>query len=761
MQKLVQRYMTVLTLLVPASLFSVASVAATAELVQQNNRLKVSTDNGKLQVSASEGKQLKILLQSIKFNYQSAKKWDISTADQNSIQLTGHFAPSAEFYRTVYDNDQRLVNLTISKVSGGFRLHASPKWGRQVTLELKDLDDHIFGLTEGLQPDNRLSPDLRNSVIQVDVNAEEASIHENFASAHSAFFISSLGYGSFFDTFARGTYSIAINGVHRIHHDGGELDWYLFFGDSGAQIHQAYFDLIGDPKSVPAWGLGPIGWRDQNDGGAAEVLDDIEKMNQLEIPFTSWFIDRPYSDGTHGWSEMNFSPIFAEPGKWISKIRHDYGLEFMTWTTPAFFGATPFAKHLLGSFSYIDLTDKNTVDAFKQTLVDKQLQYGVKGHKIDRADEGFPVYEKWQDESVLPAYRRNQYAYLMAKVHDEALRSVWGDDQITFVRSAIHRSQPYVSAIWAGDPRTTWEGLQSNFANAARSAFMGFPVWGTDVGGYQGDGYIPEDLYLRWLQAGSMSGLFEIKLDGAGGDGKDRMPWQYSEKVQNQFRAILDDRMQLVPYLYSLAQTSGDNGTLMQPLAYRHLDDSNTYSVWDEFYVGDGILVAPVFEPGEHRSVYLPQGQWRDFDDASVRFEGGKTIKVDAPLSKLPRFVQANSVFVTGNLYAGNSKLWQQQPKQLIIHAFPGEKDSQKAFTYVDMLDKDQHKIIKLERSAKQIIVSSPAMSYLRQFEVVLDAKPHKVQINGTEVDFAYDAQSKLLKVKSALQSDISLAISL
>src|SRR5690606_32036034 len=155
--------------------------------------------------------------------------------------------------------------------------------------------------------------------------------------------------------------------------------------------------------------------RDQNDGGADEILEDIERLTQMQMPFTSWLVDRPYSDGAHAWSEMNFSEDFANPEIWIGKIRDHYGLEFMTWTSPAFFGATPFNRHLGGDFSYIDLSDSASVEGFKQTLVEKQFSVGVKGHKIDRADERFPASEIWQDESVLPAERRNKYAYLMAK----------------------------------------------------------------------------------------------------------------------------------------------------------------------------------------------------------------------------------------------------------------------------------------------------------------------------------------------------------
>ena len=732
----------------------------TASLNVADAQLRVDTREGRLQFELSAGKQTRMKMQNILFNYQVATEWNIVSNSEQAIELMGRFAPSVEFYRTVEDNEARQASLIISQVDGGFRVHASPGWGRQVTLELADLRDHIFGLTEALQPDNRLSPDLRNGTIVVDVMAEEASFQENYASAYSAFFISSLGYGSFFDTFARGTYDIAINGKHRIHHDTGTLDWYLFPGDDGAEIHAAYFDVIGAPKKVPAWGLGPIGWRDHNES-ADEILADIERLTSLRMPFTSWFVDRPYSDGAHAWSKMNFSEAFANPEQWIGRIRDHYGLEFMTWTSPAFFGDTPFNRHLAGDFSYIDLSDPQSVEGFKQSLVDKQLSVGVKGHKMDRADERFPASEAWHDTSVTPAARRNRYAYLMAKVHDEALRSVWGEDQITFARSAIHRTQPYLSAIWAGDPRTTWEGLRANFANAARSAFMGFPVWGTDVGGYQGEGYIPEDLHLRWMQAGSMTGLFEIKLDGAGGEGRDRMPWQYDEDFQAAFRAILEDRMWMIPYLYSLAQTSEQKGTLMQPPAYRHLDDANTYDIWDSFYVGEAILVAPVFEPAHERRVYLPEGRWRDFDNAAVRYKGGKWVKIEAPLNKLPRFVKDNSLYVTGNLFAGNSRHWQQSAPVLKIHTFPGGNNTQSRFTYVDMLDDDKHKIITLERQAKSVRITSPAMSPARQFEVVLESRPKSVRVNGAPAPLDYREEQQLLIVNTETTEAVTVDISL
>jgi alpha-glucosidase len=54
--------------------------------------------------------------------------------------------------------------------------------------------------------------------------------------------------------------------------------------------------------------------------------------------------------------------------------------------------------------------------------------------------------------------------------------------------------------------------------------------------------------------------------------------------------------------------------------------------------LGNKILVAPVQNKGNERSVVLPKGKWKA-DDEQV-FEGGKTIKVNVPIDRLPYFLK-------------------------------------------------------------------------------------------------------------------------
>lgn len=678
-----------------------------------------------------------VALESLRFDYHDpVAVSELSSGEDGWIyQLS--YAPTVEYaHRATDGNGLKVVFLGIATVEGGLRFYCKPDWANQTTLVLDYLGDHFFGLSEPLQPDNQHSPDLTGAVISVDVVNEGQRIVENYASAFSSFYMSSYGYGSFFDTFARGTYEFDINGKNKIHHDTGVLDWYLFFGDDGANIHESYFKLIGQPKKLPMWALGPIVWRDQNDGGAREILSDVSKFGELKLPITGWFVDRPYADGNHAWSEMNFSKNFHNPDVWIKEIR-DQGIEFMTWTATSTFGDERFPKHLRGRFSYIDLSHPESYNMFKQELAQKQYVYGVKGHKMDRADEVFPKFEEWHDVSVTMAERRNKYVYLFTKVHDEALREAWGEDQFSFARAAIHRSQPYLSAIWGGDPRSSWQGMRGNLANAMRAGFMGFPVWGSDVGGYIGDGYISEELYIRWMQLGAMSGFFEIKIDGSGGDGEDRAPWRYDEAFQSKYRTILEMRMLWLPYLYSLANTSGIEGVMMQPMAYRHLDDPKTYGIWDQYYLGKNVLVAPILDVSNERDVYLPEGKWRAFNDFSNLVDGKQTLHVTAELEEIPFFIKSNSIGVTGHVFDGNSKVWSEATHSLEMNVLAGEEGESCSFIYVDSLDGDKQKVFAAKNEKGIISVTGPALTIPLRVVVYIGEQIESYEIeagNATEI---------------------------
>ncbi|MBN1309266.1 MAG: hypothetical protein JXA18_15185 [Chitinispirillaceae bacterium] len=674
------------------------------------------------------------------------------------------------------------VSVTIKPVFSGIQVYGKVSAATSVKITMKDQNDHFFGITE--QNINGNSPDLRTRTIAITARNIQTLAQEPHAKVWSAFYMSSLGYGSFFNTFAEGTYVFGSGGVTTITHTTNTIDWYIYYGPTGDKIHKAYFKTIqilenlgtrSPIKKVPIWACGPVIWHN-NYSGSAQVLGHIEKYTSNSIPLTAQWIDRPYSDGGDGWGYMNWAAAFANPKTWIQQITGEtgYNVKLMTWIAPCTFGTPvpPAGTYFSGGYYYLDLTNPAATSWYKQKLDSLQNDpaVGIQGHKMDRCEETMTqvMSGSWHDGTPTTE-KQPKYLYLNAKVTDEILRANWGDNQFNFPRGAYHRAQPYIGGVWAGDTRAPWAGLVGAVANGIKTAFCGFPMWGSDIGGYgTGATKIPSDQYLRWLTFGCFSGFMENMLDG-------KEPYIYTssgDAVEGQtftsrYKSVCDLRMSLLPYVYSLANTSADNGVIMRPLPYMYPDDANTYEISDEYLFGDAFLVAPITSASTSRRVYLPAGTWYYFfDQTETHTSTGGSITTPAiPVYRIPVYIKENSVYVTGRIYAGNSKKWISNfddTKNDTINAFPGAAGETATFTYVDYLDKDTKKSISVESGDDDFVrVRSPAMTIPTTVKVRLSAAPTSVRLNevalSSPAQYQYTAPSLLVPVASQVAVDLQI----
>ena len=288
------------SILGPIVLFLLVINIGNAKTVWKNDKFRIDLENNEILFFHDQSKFLHI--ESFAFNFIEPEKIEVEKVSEDTITLKLAFTQTDGFHADFPEQ----VRLFINCSNNTFHFSASHKSFNHVSIKMKDLNEHYFGLIEKLYPHNSKNPDLRGNIVDVDVYAEgERNYAENYASAYSAFYMSSKGYGSFFDTFAKGRYHLAIDGNTEIYHQTGSLDWYIFYGPTGDKIHKQYYEIIGKPKYIPIWACGPMFWRDQNDGGKDEILSDIQKFTDLKIPLTACWVDRPYSHGGHEWSMKN------------------------------------------------------------------------------------------------------------------------------------------------------------------------------------------------------------------------------------------------------------------------------------------------------------------------------------------------------------------------------------------------------------------------------------------------------------------------
>jgi alpha-glucosidase len=171
----------------------------------------------------------------------------------------------------------------------------------------------------------------------------------------------------------------------------------------------------------------------------------------------------------------------------------------------------------------------------------------------------------------------------------------------------------------------------------------GIPYFTTDIGGFYGKP--SEELYTRWMQAGSFMPIFRAHNCECGDPTNTREPWAFGAEVEGIVKQSIEQRYKLLPYIYSATkQTTDGNVSLMRPLVMDYATDANVYGIEDQWMFGPNILVAPISLEGiSKRSIYLPDGTWYDWSTKKT-FTGGQTIEYEADLSKIPVFVKEGAI---------------------------------------------------------------------------------------------------------------------
>ena len=101
-------------------------------------------------------------------------------------------------------------------------------------------------------------------------------------------------------------------------------------------------------------------------------------------------------------------------------------------------------------------------------------------------------------------------------------------------------------------------------------------------------------------------------------------------------------RQQLDTFFGSYLAELQDRGfPVWHPLPFEIPEDREGARHTDEFLLGDEMLVAPFYEPGDQRSVYLPRGTWTNLETNEVT-PGPRTITVES--KSLPVFARNGAI---------------------------------------------------------------------------------------------------------------------
>ncbi len=458
------------------------------------------------------------------------------------------------------------------------------------------------------------------------------------------FFLSSNGYGMFVHTSTPVTFDFGktYDQYNTIYTGDENLDIFVFLGDP-KDVLSEYTALTGRSPVPPVWSFGfwmsRITYKSEE-----EVRNVAAQLREHRVPADVIHLDTGWFE-TDWRSNYQFSTTrFRDPAKMIADLKKQ-GFHISLWQYTYFTpknelykeivsngyevknesGASPFEDAVL------DMSNPAAVRWYQSKLANL-LKMGVGAIKVDFG-EGAPLNGQYASGRT-GLYEHNLYPLRYNKAVSDITKEVTGD-QIIWARSAWAGSQRY-PLHWGGDAENTDSAMAAELRGGLSFGLSGFTYWSHDVGGFVDRA--PRDLYRRWLAWGVLTS--HTRAHGA----PPREPWEYDEALTEDFRRALGLKYSLMPYILAQAKDSSARGyPLLRTLFFEYPRDATAWTIDDEYMFGSDLLVAPLFESANARRVYLPPGDWIDYQSGKT-YAGERWQQIEAGQIPVVLLVRNHSV---------------------------------------------------------------------------------------------------------------------
>jgi alpha-glucosidase len=498
-------------------------------------------------------------------------------------------------------------------------------------------------------------------------------------------------YGIFFDNSYRTRFDFGASSQAHVSFaaDGGQMNYYFFWGPSIKKVVGRYSDLTGHIQLPPMWALGnqQSRWSYYPQSVAEDI---VRNYRERDLPLDVLYLDIDYMNGyrVFTWDTSRF----PSPADFMGELRRQ-GVKVVTIVDPG--------------VKYQPAEPGTAQNADKPELAAQDKSYYVynqgleKNFFLRRKDGRLYVGRVWPGESVFTDYsmedarkwwgdlhrgligqgvagiwndmnepadfvdqtgkaqmdvvsydegersthakNRNVFALLMARATYEGLERLQPDRRPYVITRAGYAGYQRYTTMWTGDNTSTWDALALSIPMFQSLGLSGVPFVGTDVGGFIGRA--DAELLTRWYQVGFLTPMCRNHKEA---NGYDQEPWRFGKYYEDIIRKYLKLRYRLLPFLYTSLEEARRTGVpLFRPLLLNYQDDYNTLTIDDQFMIGEELLVAPVVRPGVvTRRVYLPEGTWVDYWTGK-KIAGG-VIEAAAPLDTVPMYVRAGGVIAMG-----------------------------------------------------------------------------------------------------------------
>jgi alpha-glucosidase (family GH31 glycosyl hydrolase) len=247
----------------------------------------------------------------------------------------------------------------------------------------------------------------------------------------------------------------------------------------------------------------------------------------------------------------------------------------------------------------------------------------------------------------------NRYPVLWQQIARGVIDEKKDDRQRTFfVRSGWFGTPQIADVFWAGDQSTNFakdDGMPSVITQGINLSVNGCPAYGHDISGYQSSLGTPatKELFWRWTALGAFSPVMRTHHGY-----QDALNHNLTTDpdTTDMWRRYAIEHVQLAPYLMAQAKKASEETglALFRGLFLQYPDEDTSWTIRDEFLLGDAILVAPVIEKdATSRKVWFPtETHWFPWTGGAAKeiVSADRTEEIAAPLGEIPVFVRPGTV---------------------------------------------------------------------------------------------------------------------
>ena len=500
--------------------------------------------------------------------------------------------------------------------------------------------------------------------------------HRN-SQASVPFFVSSRGYGFFWNNPAIGTATFGTNKTEWYARSSRKLDYFITAGDTPAEIEEQYSLATGRTPMMPEYGLGywqcKLRYRNQEEllAVAREHKRRGLPMDAIVIDFFHWTMQ----------GDFKFEPLdWPDPEAMVKELK-ELGIETVVSVWPTIdersenFGEMADQGYLvnadrgnqnhmtwMGNTVFYDATHPGAQRFVWERCKENYYKMGIRCFWLDEAEPEYGPYDfdNYRYYAGPALQCTNTYPVGYAKGFYDGLKESGEKEILSLVRCAWAGSQKYGVLTWSGDIYSSFRSMREQLQAGLSMGMAGIPWWTSDIGGFLGgDIRDPEfqELLVRWFAWGAFCPVFrmhgerspwhEREQEFRNGvrqltSGQDNEVWSFGEDNYEILKKYLFIRERLRPYIRDCMKAAADTGApVMRPLFYDFPEDKKSWEVEDSYMFGPDLLVSPVMEAGaRERKIYLPEGaDWTDAYTKEV-YKGGRTVTVPAPLDVIPVMIR-------------------------------------------------------------------------------------------------------------------------